>query len=217
MILVGFKHGTWRVWGEYKSLSTFYLQEVDEVTEHQPVEFGQRLNHSNGRHRVVTVTDTLLVEVHWDEWLLQLPIPQLHQGGCTWQNILLVFILSPNICMWTQKQTKSFKNNLHPSSPGTLGSERFSGILHWSTWSFSAFTSSMSPGTLKIKHNMSVTRSGHMRDLYLHHCRVATLPCGKTVTPAHPLGFKCGLVAESTGSLFSELCLGPNENRRNIT
>lgn len=37
-------------------------------------------------------------------------------------------------------------------SPGTLGSERFSGILHWSTWSFRAFTSSMSPGTLGIKH-----------------------------------------------------------------
>lgn len=36
--------------------------------------------------------------------------------------------------------------------PGTLGSDRFSGILHWSTWSFSAFTSSMSPGTLKTRH-----------------------------------------------------------------
>lgn len=42
-------------------------------------------------------------------------------------------------------------NKTDPFSPGTLGSERFSGILHWSTWSFSAFTSSMSPGTLRMK------------------------------------------------------------------
>lgn len=104
-MLVGLTYGKWCVWGEYKSLSTCYLQEVDEVTEHQPVEFGQRLNHSDGRHRVVTVTDTLLVEVHWDEWFLQLPIPQLHQRGCKRQTILLVFIFSPNIRMWTQKQT----------------------------------------------------------------------------------------------------------------
>lgn len=58
-----------------------YLQEVDEVAKHQPVELRQRLNHSNGRRWVITVTDTLLVEVHRDERFLQLPIPQLHQRG----------------------------------------------------------------------------------------------------------------------------------------
>lgn len=47
-----------------------YLQEVDEVAEHQSVELRQRLHHSDGRHWVVTVTDTLLVEVHGDERFL---------------------------------------------------------------------------------------------------------------------------------------------------
>lgn len=84
-----------------------------------------------------------------------------------------------------------------PSSPGPLGSERFSWILHWSTWSFNAFTSSMSPGTLKIQHSMSVTLSGHQRDLYLYHYRFS-LPCGKSIPHVHPVGFKCGLVAEPT-------------------
>lgn len=58
-----------------------YLQEVDEVAQHQPVELRQGLNHGDGGHGVITVTDALLVEVHRDERLLQLPIPQLHQRG----------------------------------------------------------------------------------------------------------------------------------------
>ena len=58
-----------------------YLQEVDEVAEHQSVELGQGLHHVNGRHGVVIVTDTLLVKVHGDQGLLQLPVPQLHQRG----------------------------------------------------------------------------------------------------------------------------------------
>lgn len=58
-----------------------YLQEVDKVAEHQPVELRQRLNHSDGCHRVVAVTDALFIEVHGDERFLQLPIPQLHQRG----------------------------------------------------------------------------------------------------------------------------------------
>lgn len=58
-----------------------YLQEVDKVAEHQPVELRQRMNHSNGRHRVVAVTDALLVEVHWDKRFLQLAVPKLHQRG----------------------------------------------------------------------------------------------------------------------------------------
>lgn len=48
----------------------YYLQEVDEIAEHQPVELRQRLHHSDGCHRVITVTDTLLVEVHGDQRLL---------------------------------------------------------------------------------------------------------------------------------------------------
>lgn len=58
-----------------------YLQEVDEVAQHQPVELRQGLNHGDGGHGVITVTDALFVEVHRDERLLQLPIPQLHQRG----------------------------------------------------------------------------------------------------------------------------------------
>lgn len=38
-------------------------------------------------------------------------------------------------------------------SPGTLGSERLSGILHCSTCSLRAFTSSISPGTLQDEDN----------------------------------------------------------------
>lgn len=58
-----------------------YLQEVDEVAQHQPAELRQQLDHGDGGHGVVAVIDTLLVEVHGDERFLQFPIPQLHQGG----------------------------------------------------------------------------------------------------------------------------------------
>lgn len=61
--------------------SDVYLQEVDEVEQNQPADLRQRLDHSDGCHRVITVTDALLVEVHGDEGLLQLTIPQFHQGG----------------------------------------------------------------------------------------------------------------------------------------
>lgn len=47
-----------------------YLQEVDEIAEHQPIELRQRLHHSNGCHWVITVTDALFVEVHGDQRLL---------------------------------------------------------------------------------------------------------------------------------------------------
>lgn len=57
------------------------LQKVDEVEEHQPVELRQRLNHGNGCNGVVAVADTLLVEIHGDERLLQLSIPQLDERG----------------------------------------------------------------------------------------------------------------------------------------
>lgn len=79
-------------------------------------------------------------------------------------------------------------------SPGTLGSERFSGILHWSTWSFRAFTSSISPGTLQST-DRQLHPANHKRALRLHRYRVP-VPGSKTVTHAHPVGFKCGLVAE---------------------
>lgn len=58
-----------------------YLQEVYEVTQHQPVELRQRLHHSNGSHWIITVVDALFIEVHGDEWFLQLSVPQLHQRG----------------------------------------------------------------------------------------------------------------------------------------
>lgn len=60
-----------------------------------------------------------------------------------------VFIFKPDIYVYAQWFFTHYTSC--PSSPGTLGSERFSGILHWSTWSFNAFTSSMSPGTLRNK------------------------------------------------------------------
>lgn len=101
---------------------------------------------------------------------------------------------------------------MHPL-PGTLGSERFSGILHWSTWSFNAFTSSMSPGTLRT--NMSVTFSGHKGDPSLYHYRFS-MPCSKSVTHVHPVGFKCGLVAESTLFFVCSTSLKQNKNRINV-
>ncbi len=58
-----------------------YLQEVDEVAQHQSVELRQRLHHADGCHRIIIVTDTLLVETHGDERLIQLTVPQLHQRG----------------------------------------------------------------------------------------------------------------------------------------
>lgn len=58
-----------------------YLQEVDEVAQNQPAELRQGLDHGDGCHRVVTVTDALLVEIHGDEGLLQLTVPQFHQRG----------------------------------------------------------------------------------------------------------------------------------------
>lgn len=93
---------------------------------------------------------------------------------------LLIRVQTPHIVQHVHISKPRALHEMHPSSPGTLGSERFSGILHWSTWSFNALTSSMSPGTLKIKHNSSVTLADHKRDLYLHHD-------SKSTTHAHSL------------------------------
>lgn len=128
-----------------------------------------------------------------------------------WDKLTLLFMFRPNI--YTQHVHISKPralHNIHPSSPGTLGSERFSGILHWSTWSFNAFTSSMSPGTLKIKHNSSVTLADHKRDLYRYHYRFS-MPCSKTTTHAHSAGFKYGLVAESTALFVCSASLKLNQ------
>lgn len=59
----------------------YYLKEMDEVAQDQSVELREGLHHCDGCYRVVIVTDTLLVEIHGNKRLLQLPIPQLHQRG----------------------------------------------------------------------------------------------------------------------------------------
>lgn len=92
-----------------------------------------------------------------------------------------------------KKKTIKYFKFKNQRSPGTLGSERFSGILHWSTWSFSAFTSSISPGTLWIKSNPTVTTSSHKRDLYFYSAHSSCL-VAKPIPHAHPVGLKCGLV-----------------------
>lgn len=51
-------------------VQTSYLQEVDEVAQHQPVELRQGLDHGDGGHGVVAVTDALLVKVHGDKRFL---------------------------------------------------------------------------------------------------------------------------------------------------
>lgn len=94
-----------------------------------------------------------------------------------------------------RKQSNTLKINKFKNqcSPGTLGSERFSGILHWSTWSFSAFTSSISPGTLWIKSNPTVTTSSHKRDLYVYSAHSSCL-VANPIPHTHPTGLKCSLV-----------------------
>ena len=83
-----------------------YLQEVDEVAQHQPVELRKRLHHGDGRHRVVTVSDALHVEVHGDERLLQLPIPELHQRGWTKSTVFNMHVQTAN----TEKNLHLIKN-----------------------------------------------------------------------------------------------------------
>lgn len=42
---------------------------------------GQTQHHVDGSLRVVVVVDALVIKLMRDEWLLQLPVPQLQQGG----------------------------------------------------------------------------------------------------------------------------------------
>lgn len=57
-----------------------YLQEADEVAEHQFVDVRQAQHNIDGGLWVVIVTDTLLIKLVRDERLLQLPVPELQQG-----------------------------------------------------------------------------------------------------------------------------------------
>lgn len=56
-----------------------YLEEADEVAEHQFVDVGQPQDHVYSRLRVVVMLDALVVELMRDQRLLQLPIPELQQ------------------------------------------------------------------------------------------------------------------------------------------
>lgn len=56
-----------------------YLQEADEVAEHQFVDVRQTQHHVDCRLWVVIVADALVVELVWDERLLQLTVPKLEQ------------------------------------------------------------------------------------------------------------------------------------------
>lgn len=58
-----------------------YLQEVNEVAQHQAIELRQRLHYTDGCHRIIIVTDALLVEAHRNKRLFQLTVPQFHQRG----------------------------------------------------------------------------------------------------------------------------------------
>ena len=59
--------------------ATAYLEEADEVAQHQAVDAGQRVHHGHGSLRALVVRDALLVELVRDQGLLQLPVPQLQQ------------------------------------------------------------------------------------------------------------------------------------------
>lgn len=64
---------------------TAYLEEADEVAQHQAVDAGQRVHHGHSGLRALVVRDALLVELVWDQGLLQLPVPQLQQRR--WERI----------------------------------------------------------------------------------------------------------------------------------
>lgn len=64
---------------------TAYLEEADEVAQHQAVDAGQRVHHGHSGLRALVVRDALLVELVRDQGLLQLPVPQLQQRR--WERI----------------------------------------------------------------------------------------------------------------------------------
>jgi len=71
-----------RGWGGgHRAAGAAYLQEVNEVTQHQPVELRQKLHHGHGSVWVLVVADALFVELLGDHGFLQLPIPQLEKRG----------------------------------------------------------------------------------------------------------------------------------------
>lgn len=56
-----------------------YLEEADEVAEHQFVDVGQTQDHVHSRLWVVVMVNALVVELVRDQRLLQLPVPELQQ------------------------------------------------------------------------------------------------------------------------------------------
>lgn len=99
-----------------------YLQEADEVAEHQFVDVRQTQHDFDGGLGVVVIFDTLIVELVGDQRLLELPVPQLEERS--WGHADTVTAVKPT----GQVGRQSYQSGLE--CPGLLVAEEALQVLH---------------------------------------------------------------------------------------